>query len=385
MESQRRCRDAAVSEDSRSLTADCLRRVFCEIARQGTYMCQYLISRGYAMRKAIGGCVRTISISVSIFILLSFGAACLATAYTGEGQKTLILKSGSEGPMNELGTQGAMRFAELMKQRTNGKIQITHYPDSQLGKWQQMLESVKAGSLAIVYTPAGGSEDFYMMLYPYIFRDSDHAAKVLQGPIREEWAKKHMEKTGIYIFGGLNAGFQHCVFAKAQVRTPADMKGMKFRVPQDRVFVETFQALGARPTPIALGELYLALRQGVADGAAGLLDVFVNFNMYDVAKYLVLTKHMFQPLWAHMNGELWQSLTPETRTVWLDTWKEVAAWADKEGRDRELKNIALWKSKGGVVIEPDVNAFREATKDVWKKLVTKPEEREAYEKIRALQ
>jgi TRAP-type transport system periplasmic protein len=322
---------------------------------------------------------------VSIFCLfVVFGGPSLLMAYTGEGQKALVLKSGSEGPANELGTQGAVRFAELMNQRTNGKIQITHYADSQLGKWQQMLESVKAGSLAIVYTPAGGSEDFYMMIYPYIFRDADHAAKVLGGTIREEWAKKHMEKTGIYIFGGLNAGFQHCVFAKVPVRIPADMKGMKFRVPQDRAFVETFQAIGARPTPIPLGELYLALRQGVADGAAGLLDVLINFNMYEVAKYLVLTNHMFQPLWAHMNGQLWQSLTPETQKVWIDTWNEVAAWAGREVRDREVKNIALWKTKGGTVIEPDVAAFREATKDVWKKLATKPGEKETYERIQAV-
>jgi TRAP-type transport system periplasmic protein len=332
------------------------------------------------MKRGKIGC----ALVTAVFALMLLGGSSFATAYTGEGQKTLVLKSGSEGPVHELGTQGAVRFAELMKQRTNGKIQITHYADSQLGKWQQMLESVKVGSIAMVFTPAGGSEDFYMMLYPYIFRDSDHAANVLQGTIREEWSKKHMEKTGIYIFGGFNAGFQHCVFAKVPVRTPADMKGMKFRVPQDRIFVETFNAIGARPTPIPLGELYLALRQGVADGSAGLLDVLINFNMYDVAKYLVLTNHMFQPLWAHTNGELWQSLTPETQKVWMDTWKEVAAWVGKEVKDREAKNIALWKSKGGAVIEPDVAAFREATKDVWKKLATRPEQRETYEKIQAI-
>ena len=128
--------------------------------------------------------------AVCMLGFLLFAADTVNAAYTGEGQKTLVLKSGSEGPPNELGTQGAVRFAELMKQRTNGKIQITHYPDSQLGKWQQMLESVKTGSLAIVYTPAGGSEDFYIMLYPYVFRDSDHAAKILQGSYQRRVGKK---------------------------------------------------------------------------------------------------------------------------------------------------------------------------------------------------
>jgi len=304
-------------------------------------------------------------------------------AYTGEGQKTLILKIGSEIPGNDLLSQAPMRFAERMTQRSNGKIQITYFPDSQLGKWQQMLESVKTGSLAMMYSPAGGSKEFYVIQLPFLFRDLDHAVKVMDGEIREGWAKKHLEKSGIYIFGWQFGGWQSMFFTKTPIRTPADMKGMKFRVPQDKIFVETFQAIGARPTPIPFGELYLALRQGVADGLAVPTAPIVAMKFYEVVKYGTLTRHMISAFLMHLNGDVWNSLTPESKKLWMDTWKEVTAEVRKMVTDNERDDVALLKSKGMVFTEPDLPAFREATKDVYKKMLTEPAEFEAYEKIKA--
>jgi tripartite ATP-independent transporter DctP family solute receptor len=235
-----------------------------------------------------------------------------------------------------------------------------------------------------MFSPGGGSKEFYVTQLPYLFRDVNHVKRVMDGEIREEWAKRHLEKTGIYIFGGINVGFRHCIFGKVPVRTPADMKGMKFRVPQDPNFIEIFTTLGARPTPIPFGELYLALRQGVVDGTDSHLDIIIQAKFWEVQKYLVLTGHMLTPFWAHMNGPIWQSLTPETQKVWTDTWKDVTEWVKKEMINKEEKNISLWKSNGGIVIEPDIEAFQEATKDVWKKLLSEPGEIEAYEKIKAL-
>jgi TRAP-type transport system periplasmic protein len=307
----------------------------------------------------------------------------LATAYTGDGQKNLILKIGSEIPGNDLLSQAPIRFAERMTQRSNGKIQIAYFPDSQLGKWQQMLESVKTGSLAMMYSPAGGSKEFYVIQLPFLFRDLDHAVKVMDGDIREEWARKHLEKNNIYIFGWQFGGWQSMFFSKTPVKTAADMKGMKFRIPQDKIFVETFQAIGARPTPIPFGDLYLALRQGVADGLAVPTAPIVAMKFWEVLKYGTLTRHMISAFLIHLNGDVWKSLTPESRKLWMDTWKEVTAEVRKMVVDNESDDVALLKSKGMVFTEPDLQAFREATKDVYKKMLTEPAEFEAYEKIKA--
>ena len=304
-------------------------------------------------------------------------------AYTGEGQKALILKIGSEIPANDPMSQAPIRFAERMTQRSNGKIQITYFPDSQLGKWQQMLESVKTGSLAMMYSPAGGSKEFYVIQLPFLFRDLDHAVKVMDGDIREEWAKRHLEKTGIYIFGWQFGGWQSMFFAKTPVRTPADMKGMKFRIPQDKIFVETFEALGARPTPIPFAELYLALRQGVAEGLAMPTQPVVATKFWEVLKYGTLTHHMISAFLIHLNGDVWTSLTPESKKLWMDTWKEVNKEVTKLVLDKEREDVDLMKSKGMVFSEPNIEAFRDATKDVWKKMLSEPVEFEAYEKIKA--
>lgn len=315
--------------------------------------------------------------------VILIGGPSMLSAYTGEGQKALILKIGSEIPGNDPVSQAPMLFAERMTKRSNGKIQITYFPESQLGKWQQMLESVKAGSLAMAFTPAGGSKEFYVIQLPFLFRDLDHAAKVMDGEIREGWAQKHLEKTGIYIFGWQFGGWQSMFFSKIPVRTPVDMKGMKFRVPQDKIFIETFEAIGARPTPIPFGELYLALRQGVADGLTVPTQPVVALKFWEVVKYGTLTHHMISAFLIHLNGDIWKSLTPETKKLWMDTWKEVSAEVNKLIMDKEREDVALLKSKGMVFTEPNIEAFRDATKDVWKKMLSEPAELEAYEKIKA--
>lgn len=307
----------------------------------------------------------------------------LGIAYSGEGQKALILKSGSVPNAKDAMSQAGIRFAERMKQKTNGKIQITHYPDSQLGKERQMFESIRTGSMAMLISGMTASNLFKIIVLPYLFRDRDHVTKVLDGEIMEEWARRDLEKTGIYVFGWVYRGFRHCTFTKVPVRTPADMKGMKFRVPEDPVWLETWLAVGARPTPVAGGELYLALKQGVVDGQENTLDSIIALSMWEVQKYLVLTGHACAVGWPQVSRQIWESLTPETRKVWVDTWKEVSEELKKEIVIQEQEFVATWKGKGGTVIEPDMETFREATKEVWKKFAPQTWGTGVYEKIKS--
>jgi TRAP-type transport system periplasmic protein len=315
-------------------------------------------------------------------LFVFMGSLSLAMGYSGEGQTGLVLKSSSDGPAKDIVSVTAVKFADRMKQRTNGKIQITHYSDGQLGRWQQVMESVQAGNIALMYHPPT-LRTYQITNLPYLFRDLDHATKVLNGSIREEMSQRDL-KTGVYVFGWTYMGFRHCTFTKVPVRTPDDMKGMKFRPPPIPVMMDIFKAVGARPTAVNFGELYLALRQGVVEGTEGPLDVLTTTNMWEIQKYLVLTGHCFTANFSHVNAKLWQSLTPETRKVWEETWREVSEEARKEVIEREKEQMAFWRSKGITIIEPDVKPFREATKDVWKTFLTEPGEKELYEKIVAV-
>ena len=322
---------------------------------------------------------------MGLLFLFGFSAgASQSMAYTGEGQKTLMLKSGSEGPTTEAMGVASVRFAEEMKKRTNGKIQITHYASSQLGTARQMIESIKGGAMAYMVSGWGAWTPILdTTLLPYLFRDLDHADKVIHGPIGAEWTRTLIEKSGIRIVGWVFRGFRNCTLTKVAVRTPADMKGLKFRVPESAVNLETWRATGARPTPMAWTEVYTALQQGAIDGQENPTDTIIMNSLFEVQKYLVLTRHVNPPGWQQMSEKVWQSLTPETQKVWVATWNEVAQGVRKTILEQELAHFETWKSKGGIVIEPDEAAFRAAMKDVWKKFAPKAWGEGVYEKIQA--
>ena len=332
--------------------------------------------------KRKGLVVPVLMLTLILFGLSSVGSHLMA--YTGEGQKTLILKSGSEGVLDDVMTQTGVRFAERMKQRTNGKIQITHFGSSQLGSWRQMLESLKGGAMGVVVSGMTGSPIYDTLNIPYTFRDPGHAEKVFTGPIGAEFAQKHLEKTGIRIFGFVYRGFRHCTFTKVAVRTPADMKGMKFRVPESPIHLETWRAIGVRPTPMAWGEVYTSLQQGTIDGQENPIELAVVSSLFEVQKYMVLTGHMLAQGWGQTSEKVWESLTPETRRIWMETWNEVAQEGGQEVLKQEAKYMETWKSKGGVIIEPNVPVFREAMKDIWKKFAPKTWGEGVYERIQAL-
>lgn len=326
-------------------------------------------------------------VSILICPLILFGLSAGSSqpmAYTGEGQKTLILRSGSEGQFTDAMSLAGFRFAERMKQKTNGKIQITHYAASQLGTWRQMLESIKGGAMAMMVSGVTGSPIYDAINLPYLFRDLDHVDKVTSSPIGAELAHKLVEKTGIRIFGWVYRGYRHCTFTKVAVRTPADMKGMKFRVPETPVYLETWRAVGARPTPMAWAEVYTGLQQGTIDGQENPFDIIISASLFEVQAYLVLTGHVFPPGWGQMSEKVWQDLTPETQKVWIETWNEVSREVREELLKLEVKYLETWKAKGGVIIEPNLAAFREATKDVWKKFAPKAWGEGVYEKIQAM-
>ena len=320
-----------------------------------------------------------------LMLLSLWGMSHPVMAYTGEGQKTLILKSGSEDPDNACMGMAGIRFAERIKQQTNGKIQITHYPGSQLGSARQMIESVKAGALAFMISGMGGWNPILdTQNLPYLFRDLDHADKFHNGPLAEELNRRLVEKSGIRTAGWVFRGLRNCTFSKVAVHKPADMIGLKLRVPESAVNMETWRAVGAKPTPMAIAEVYTSLQQGAIDGQENPTDFIIKASFFEVQKYLVLTGHVNPPGWVQMNDKVWQDLTPETKKVWMEVWNGVSMELRKEMLEKETINHGIWKAMGGQVIEPDVPAFREAMKDVWKKFAPKAWGEGFYEKIQAI-
>jgi tripartite ATP-independent transporter DctP family solute receptor len=281
---------------------------------------------------------------------------------------------------------GMKKTADIVAGKTNNRIQIQVFPSAQLGTGKDMIEAVVFGSQAMATEGAAmfsqWSPRLSIMEAPYIFRDIDHMYKAMKGPIGQEMQDELVAKRGLRSLGVLYYGVRHLT-ANKEVRTPADVKGMKLRVPEVPLYLEMARAWGANPTPMAFAELYLALKQGTVDAQENPIPTINSGKFYEVQKYLILTGHIMVPQFHAISDKLWQSLSSGDQKILQDAVDEGIAFANDLLIKQENSLVDEFKKKGVQVIAPDVEGFRKASMTAIPKL----EERWGkglYEKIAAI-
>lgn len=252
----------------------------------------------------------------------------------------------------------AERIAKEVKEKTGGRIDIQVFPNSQLGSGKEMIEMVSAGALQMTTDGAGALGAFLPQLSvieaPYLWRDAAHMAKVAATPIYAKINDDLVAKRGMRMLNVTYYGKRHLTTGSKEVRTPADMAGFKLRVPPVDTFRAMAEAWGARATPIAFGELYLALSQGAVDGQENPLPTIQSGKFYEVQKYLVLTAHIITPRMIIANEAFWKGLSAADRDVLQTAFAAGAAWQDKELLSQEATLVSTMKTQGMTVIEPDL-------------------------------
>ncbi|HEV2148373.1 MAG TPA: TRAP transporter substrate-binding protein [Longimicrobiaceae bacterium] len=257
----------------------------------------------------------------------------------------------------------AMEFmAERLAQKSGGTMRIDIYPSGQLGSERETLELLQIGSLGMTKVSSsvleGFAPAFRVFGLPFLFRDDAHRFAVLDGPIGEEL----LRSTEPYRLRGLayyDAGSRSFYTTKRPVRTPADLAGLKIRTQESAVAMQMVRTLGGSATPIAWGEVYTALQQGVADGAENNPPSFHLSRHYEVARYYTLNEHTAVPDVLVVATEVWDDLTPRQQR-WLDEAAEESAeyqrklWA--EATEEALRAV---EEAGVQVIRPDKQPFLE--------------------------
>jgi tripartite ATP-independent transporter DctP family solute receptor len=279
-------------------------------------------------------------------------------------QAQLQLKLATMTPASHTYNLGAQRFADLIRERTNGRIQITVYPDGQLGKGErELLEALQQGTVDLYVGstgPVGGFSPSMMIVdIPFLFRDYAHVDKVLDGPIGRQLLDD-LEKAGLKGLAFWENGFRNLTNSKKPVRTPEDAKGLKIRTMENQVHITAWKAAGVIPTPMAWSEVFGALQQKVVDGQENPVAVVYTSKLYEVQKYLSMTQHVYSPAPIIMSLKKWQGLSKEDQELFLKTAQEVASWQRKLGRDEEEKMLVELEQKGMTVI-------RDVDKDAWQK------------------
>lgn len=264
----------------------------------------------------------------------------------------------------------AVKFKELVEKRSHGRIKIQIYPNAQLGDERTLLEELQMGSVDFAIITSGPISNFApkfaVVDMPFLFKDAQTAYRILDGPIGKDLLKE-LEKAHLKGLAFAERGFRNLTNNKRPIYKPSDVKGLKIRVMQNPVYVDTFRALGANAVPMAWGDCLTALQQGTIDGQENPINVIYAFKIYETQKYLAMTRHTYAPAVIMMGLNLWKQFSPADQKLLVQCAQEAAEYERAWDASQEAKQLEFIKKHGMVVTYPDIKAFRAAVKPVYDK------------------
>src|SRR5687768_4860988 len=194
----------------------------------------------------------------------------------------------------------------------------------------------------------------------YLFRDADHLAKVLASDVGQQLKKMAEDQLGIRILGPTYFGVRHVgLKPKKKINTPADMAGIKLRMPGGDAWQFLGQSLGANPTPMAYAEVYTGLQSGAIDGQDNPLPNVQNMKFYEVSSQIILTSHLVGFDLLTVSNKVWSAMTPQKQQAFQAAADKAIAWSTQQHLKKEGELADFFKAQGLDVYTPDVKAFRE--------------------------
>jgi tripartite ATP-independent transporter DctP family solute receptor len=289
-------------------------------------------------------------------------------------QQKLVLKATDVHPLGYPTVEAVVRMGKKLEAATSGRLTIQMYPSMQLGGEKEMIEQAQVGALAIARVSVGPMgplvPELNVFNLPFMFRDSAHMEKVIDGPIGDELLKKLSAHPTAGLIGlcWMNAGSRNVYNSKKPIRTVEDLKGLKIRMMGNPVFVDTMNALGGNGVAMGFDQLVNAMQTGVVDGAENNEPSYTTGQHFRYAKYYSMTGHLIIPEILVFSKRTFQSLSKEDQALVLKFARE----AQKEQRDlwyeMEQKPVEEMKKLGVEITEvSDKKPFQSAVKPVWDK------------------
>lgn len=301
----------------------------------------------------------------SMCILTALLLVSLASAAFGE----TLIKVANSGPANpDNRTVKAVEiFKALVESGTGGEVTVQAHHASSLGSEREALEGVRLGTIEMGTLSSGPVPGFFkpVMVFdiPYLFSSAPAAWHTFNGAFGDEFNEAFRKKTGVRILGITENGYRHFSNRERPLKTAEDMAGLKIRTMENPAHMEMVKALGANPTPIAFGELYMALQQNVVDGMECPIVLYHDMKFYEVQKYLILDGHLYNPLFIFINDRFFQKkLTGKQQKVVADAAKVLAAVHNGFSQEANIKGIKALRDKGMEIYEPTLQEVAEFRK-----------------------
>jgi len=267
--------------------------------------------------------------------------------------KEIVLKAVTNNPKNSGHYRGLEIFKKLVEERTNGQVKVELFSDGVLGDEEQMFEGMKMGTVDVMMAAAAKAANFVpeLDLYspPYTFKSWDHMKAVISSEIDAKLGKAVMDRTGHTYLGQFTDGVRN-VFTRKEVKTLADMKGLKLRTMTGPNETDSWKALGTNPTPLAYTELYSALQAGVVDGAENSMTSLLGMKFYESCKYVLRTEHNFLCLPFFISSKALEKLPAELRDVVIQAGKDTCAQQIDMAIQFDKENEEVLKNQHGVTV-----------------------------------
>jgi tripartite ATP-independent transporter DctP family solute receptor len=314
----------------------------------------------------------------SRFTLLAAGllaAVALAPATGALAQSKLVLKASDVHPEGYPTVEAVESMGKKLEKATNGRLSVQMFPSMQLGGEKEAIEQAQVGAIAFARVSVGALgpvvDQLNVFNLPYVFRNTEHMRKVIDGQIGQDLLDD-VTNSGKGLVGlcWMDAGARNFYDTKKPIKTLADLKGLKFRVMGNPMFVDMANSMGANGVPMGYDQVFSSLQTGVIDGAENNPPSFVFDNHYQVAKYYTIDEHLIVPEMLVMSKKIFDSLS-----------KDEQADVKKFAREAQFEERKLWdayeqkamdkaKAAGIQIIhvsDAEKKKFQEAVKPVWDK------------------
>mgnify|MGYP001462694736 CR=1 FL=1 len=248
---------------------------------------------------------------------------------------------------------GAVKFKELVEQRSNGQFQVELYPSLQLGSLREQIEQVQLGTtqitMAALATMTNFVEDVQLILFPFLWPDEDTMWEILNGEVGQA-ILANMQNEGMIGFGVWPNGFMEMTSGKKPIRSVADLKGFKMRVIPAPLLIAQYETWGAEPVPLDLSEVYTSLQQGVVDGQENPLTTIRDQRYEEVQDHLTLSNHSYQASIFTVNKQWFESLPADLQQIFRDSEKEARLYAIEQSKVLNNSILENYRSRNAIEI-----------------------------------
>jgi TRAP-type transport system periplasmic protein len=292
---------------------------------------------------------------------LAFSLVALLLSCSTRREETYVFKLGHPANEDHTWHRAAMYFDSILNANTAGHVRVSVFANEQLGKETEIIRSIMAGITDMTITGGTLQNWTYLAAFtdmPFLLRDTIHMKAVANGEIGKMMEKEIMHTTGLRPICYFQRGPRHLT-TNRPIRHPDELKGLMIRIPNVPSYVTAWQALGAKPTPMALSEVFTALQQGAIDGQENPLAMIASSNFQEVQKYVNLTGHVISWVYVVIGEKQFQRLPGKYQSVFLDCAVAMQAYEHKLFLEKEATFRTDLETKGMTFVEVDQKAFRE--------------------------